>query len=192
MFKNLSKMIFLTLLLGVVNVQAESLIIDGSCVPENLAMDSNQILEPVLVMQDPSGGDNSDGRFGEAFSGWNIQPASASLARTMTANQCENLKGFKSGFDYVSMSLLPVTVALRSPAFALQFAELGLTLANPAVLGVTVLGATGYVVIYFILKKSMDECEALEKEELRTSIINELSSRYKMRSSGRVDLKIQN
>lgn len=183
-----SKIISVITFLVVANARAESLIVDDSCVSENIAIDLIQPPVTDYAWQDSSEQEN----IADEFSGWKVQTVAASQIRTATANRCEKLKGFKSGFDYVSMSLLPVSIAMRSPAVTLQLAELGLTLANPAVLGVTVLGASGYVVIYFILKKSFEECEALEKEELRESIVKELSSKYKMQSSGRVDLRIQN
>lgn len=100
-------------------------------------------------------------------------------APAMMGLRCEDLKRYTEAVEMIGLALYPATLAMtRSPEVFAALAEMGLTMANPAVLGVTVLGATGAVVFYIVLKKTMDECEQYEKEQLRRSILKEMELRY--------------
>ncbi len=95
---------------------------------------------------------------------------------------CEDLKSLKGAYEATSLALYPATLAvLLSPAKAQILAELellGLTLANPAVLGVTVIGAFGAVTVYFVLKTTLDECERMDQERLKQEIVLEMERKY--------------
>lgn len=107
---------------------------------------------------------------------------------------CEDLKGIREAINATEMVLYPATLAITmTPArdlIASEIAALGLTMANPAVLGVTVIGAFGVVTVYFVLKKTMEDCEKMEREELRRSILLEIERRYGIQG-GKVDLQLK-
>ena len=102
-----------------------------------------------------------------------------SSSQIVAALTCQDLKTYKEGFIYTSLALSPAVLVIRAnPAvkamLLTEMMRLGLTLSNPVVLTVTVLGATGMAVIYIILKKEMDECEKMEAELLKKQIVREL------------------
>ncbi|MGZ3723343.1 MAG: hypothetical protein ACXVA9_10455 [Bdellovibrionales bacterium] len=83
---------------------------------------------------------------------------------------CETVKGIVGAAQTVNVVIMPVMLALKAPGvgpeLAAELATMGLTLANPAVLGVTVLGAFGYVTVYFVLKKTVEDCDNARVKEL--------------------------
>jgi hypothetical protein len=95
---------------------------------------------------------------------------------------CEDLKSLKGAYEATTMALYPATLAMvLTPARAQILAELellGLTMANPAVLGVTVIGAFGVVTVYFVLKASMEECERMDQARLKQEIVREMERKY--------------
>lgn len=101
---------------------------------------------------------------------------------------CEDLKGFKEAVSAIDMALYPATLAITiSPARDLiraELAGLGLSMANPAVLGVTVIGAFGVVTLYFILRRTMEECEEIAREDLRRDILREVEKKYGISARG--------
>jgi hypothetical protein len=95
---------------------------------------------------------------------------------------CQELKSTLEAAQILGMVLMPVSVALSTPGVREQvFAELaglGLTLANPAVLGVTVLGSVGFVTVYFVMKESLRECEQRERDQFKKDLIEEIRLAY--------------
>ena len=127
----------------------------------------------------------------------------ASVARIFLASDraafaglsCQDLKSAVEATQVLSMALLPVSVALRTPGareeIAASLASYGLTLANPAVLGITVLGAAGVVTIYFVMKHSLDECERQDREQLRQDLLQDLKRSFPGMSDAGAPLEIQ-
>lgn len=95
---------------------------------------------------------------------------------------CQDLKSLKGAYEATSLALYPATLAMiLTPARAQILAELellGLTMMNPVVLGVTVIGAVGGVTVYFVLKASLDECERMDQARLKEEIIREMEQKY--------------
>jgi len=95
---------------------------------------------------------------------------------------CQDLKSAFDAAQIISMTLMPVTLALKTPGvrelISADMAAAGLTLANPAVLGVTVLGAVGFVTIYFVMKQSLDDCERSDREQFKQELIQQLKQSY--------------
>ena len=96
---------------------------------------------------------------------------------------CQDLKSYGEAVSLVRAAIMPATTAfLLAPGakdlLIADLAGLGLTFANPAVLGVTVLGAAGVSVIYIVLQKKLADCEAMEKEQLKEQIVEELARKY--------------
>lgn len=108
---------------------------------------------------------------------------------------CKDLKSTIEATHVISMALMPVSVALSAPGakeqIAGSLAAYGLTLANPAVLGVTVLGAVGVVTIYFVMKKSLDECEAQEREQLRQDLLRDLKNSFNTNGDPGLDFQAE-
>lgn len=174
--KKFVTIIFALVITTLQTAKAESLIYDESCVTDGLSdfkpMHSRyqnlDNLDTIIASDDR----NSTNYFTE-FNTYTI-----SAGRTSIGLRCEDLNNFRYGLEVMKITALPALMALRSPAVHAQLIELGLTAANPAVLGVTVLGASGYVVIYLILKKTIEECDAMAKDEFRKSIIKEMQIKY--------------
>jgi hypothetical protein len=107
---------------------------------------------------------------------------------------CEDLRGAVRAAQIVEMALYPATLALTlSPAKAelmATLAQLGLTMANPAVLGVTIIGATGVVVLYLVMKNTLEECERLDQVRLKNAILQEVEAKYGISGRG-VPLKVR-
>jgi hypothetical protein len=108
---------------------------------------------------------------------------------------CQDLKSTFEAAQIVGMTLLPVSVALKTPGvreeIAGELATLGLTLANPAVLGVTVLGSVGIVTIYFVMKASIKDCEAREREQLKQELLEELQKSYSGAAGSNIPFNMQ-
>ncbi|WP_415063188.1 hypothetical protein [Bdellovibrio sp.] len=84
---------------------------------------------------------------------------------------CNNLKSLNDGLQIVNMAVLPASVALRTPgikeSLATELATLGLTLSNPAVLTITVVGAVGIASLYFVVKRRTEDCAKEDRETLK-------------------------
>lgn len=108
---------------------------------------------------------------------------------------CEQLKSAEESLEILSMVLMPASLALSSPGvqplLAAELVSLGLTLANPAVLGVTVLGAVGVSTIYILVRQSLRDCERMEREVLKRALIKELEEKYGIRSGQNPGLKFK-
>lgn len=112
--------------------------------------------------------------------------ASSYVYHVRASMTCEQLKVTQESFEIFSMVLMPASIALNSPGvrsiLATELAYLGLTLANPAVLGVTVMGAIGISTMYIVLRQTLKECERMDQERLRRELIRELEEKYGVRS----------
>ena len=108
---------------------------------------------------------------------------------------CEQIKSLPHLGEIISIGLMPATVALAAPGVSgmltAELAALGLTLANPVVLGVTVIGATGVSVIYLVMKQTMEECEKADRQALRNEIIRELEMQFSVQGSNRTQFAIR-
>lgn len=106
-----------------------------------------------------------------------------------SANSCETIGQLVKAADVVHMAIMPALIALKTPGvreeLAAQLAALGLTFANPAVLGVTVLGAFGYVTIYLVLKTEVENCNNLR---MQTVIKQEVEQRFKLKYTKPIDI----
>lgn len=177
--KKFVTIIFALVITTLQTAKAESLIYDESCVTDGLSdfkpmhsryqnLDNLDNLDTIVASDDR----NATNYFTE------FNTYTMSTGRTSIGLRCEDINNFRYGLEVMKITALPALMALRSPAVHAQLIELGLTAANPAVLGVTVLGASGYVVIYLILKKTIEECDAMAKDEFRKSIIKEMQIKY--------------
>lgn len=97
---------------------------------------------------------------------------------------CDETKNLFKAAEAINMTILPATIVLRTPgvreSIMAEMAAMGLTFANPAVLGVTVLGSVGYVTIYFVLKASLEECENLRfQEQLKREVDDRIAVKYR-------------
>lgn len=102
---------------------------------------------------------------------------------------CDTVKQLVNAADVVHMAIMPALLALRTPGIreelAAQLAAMGLTLANPAVLGVTVLGAFGYVTVYLVLKTTAENCTNKRMQEM---IRQEVESRLNLKYSKPIEV----
>ena len=101
---------------------------------------------------------------------------------------CEDLKFYGEAIKMVKAAILPATTAiLLAPelkeSLVAELAALGLTYANPAVLGVTVIGAAGVSVFYIVLQKKISDCEAMDRQQLKEQIEAEILRKYGLPSS---------
>lgn len=116
-------------------------------------------------------------------------------ADTVMGMTCEDIRQYKEDLALISIALMPVEVAMRSPQaqamLTAELARLGLSLANPPVLAVTVLGAVGVSTVYFILKREMDQCEKEERNQLRDEILSDLKQSMPIDATQSVELQIQ-
>lgn len=108
---------------------------------------------------------------------------------------CEDLKSTFEAAQIIGMSLLPASAILQTPGvreeIAAELAGLGLTLANPAILGVTVLGTVGLVTVRFVMKASLKECESRQREDFKQEILREIKNKYPGVTGHNVPLEIQ-
>ena len=92
-----------------------------------------------------------------------------------SANTCNTATTLLESAQAVNMVLMPALFVLKTPGvpeeLAKDLAGMSLTLANPAVLGVTVLGAFGYVTVYYAVKLTVDDCK---KQEVQDQIKQEV------------------
>lgn len=130
---------------------------------------------------------------GACVSGQGLLAAAAFPAAGLT---CEDIRQYGDAVNVIRAALMPATTAmLLAPGakdmIAGELAELGLTYANPAVLGVTVIGATGVTVAYFILKVKMDECERMARDQLKEEIGEELQRKYGLKAPPALNLELK-
>lgn len=100
---------------------------------------------------------------------------------------CDQLNQLQEAYETTKLVLWPASLAvLLTPAraeIAAQLELLGLGLSNPAVLGVTVIGAFGVVTVYFVLKAAMEDCERMDRQRLREEIVREIERKYRLDAS---------
>lgn len=86
------------------------------------------------------------------------------------AMSCETAKAVEGVVDYVKIAVQPAAIPLLVPGvremLASELAAVGLTLASPVVLGVTVIGAFGAVTFYFVAKITLEDCQRAEVQEM--------------------------
>ena len=93
--------------------------------------------------------------------------------------RCEDWQSISKATRYASLILAPASfAALKNPAIGAELAAMGLTLANPAVLSVAVVGVFGVTTFNIILNASLEECDRMEKAELRETLMRELETKY--------------
>lgn len=107
---------------------------------------------------------------------------------------CDRLKHFQDGLQIINMAVLPASIALRAPgikeSLAVELASLGLHLANPAVLTITVVGAVGVASMYFVVRRKAEDCAKADQEALKRQLLNEMEQRYGLGSSPSLNLKV--
>ena len=91
---------------------------------------------------------------------------------------CQDLKSLFEAAQIANLVLMPATLAIKAPGVAESLAIYGLTLANPAVLTVTVVGATGYALVYLIMKQSIKECDARAAADLKADILKQIKATF--------------
>lgn len=132
---------------------------------------------------------------------WTLLPFSVSEAQPNNTNKktilsCEMLKTLKSTVEIIDASLMGAQVAMKSPMgqalLSASLIQYGLTLKNPTVLAITIVGTMGISVVFFILKKEYDECIKIDREKLKSEIINELQAKFKLQPSSNIELRIKN
>lgn len=108
---------------------------------------------------------------------------------------CEDLKSAQDLVQIVRMVLMPAELAIvlsgSSAMLTSELATLGLAMSNPAVLGVTVIGATGVSVFYIVMKAKLAECEKVDRLALKSEILKELESQYGMQATSKTNLEIK-
>ncbi len=185
--KRFAAILILALMTYLPTVHAQSLIYDDSCVtdgvnkgtPLNSRYNSFDSSDKIISY--------IDSNFYNEYSEYEMYPTAS--GRTSLGFRCDNIKNYRYGLEVMKVTTLPAMMALKSPAVQAQLIELGLTAANPAVLGITVLGASGYVVIYLILTKTIEECEAMDQEIYKQSIIKEMETKFGLRVPKNISVK---
>lgn len=108
---------------------------------------------------------------------------------------CQDIKSTFEAAKVIGISLMPVSLALRMPGvregIGADLTALGLTLADPAVMGVTLVGSIGIVTVYLIMKSSLDECERQDREQLKQELLQELKQSYPGTNGSDVPLEIR-
>jgi hypothetical protein len=94
---------------------------------------------------------------------------------------CQNIKDLKEGYDIFNATIAPAMSLLLLPGAAegvsAALAEAGLTLSNPPMLLVSIMGATAGASVYVVLKMSLKECERQDREKLKKEIFQELKKK---------------
>lgn len=107
---------------------------------------------------------------------------------------CHDLRAIDSTLSIIKLALIPASFALRDPsvgaALSGDLLTAGLTIANPAVLGVTVVGAVGVVTFYVVLKQSLEDCARQDRDQLKQEILNEVQARYGASGSSNTPISI--
>ena len=108
---------------------------------------------------------------------------------------CERLRRIGDSLTMLNVALIAPNLALRNPTLqrllTTHIAKVGPLMSNPAFLTVTLIGATGITVGYFMLKNSIEECQSLEREQLKQMIVEELESRLDVRPGPQLNFEIQ-
>lgn len=101
---------------------------------------------------------------------------------------CKDVRALTKGARAIEIALMPALLALKLSSapkiLAGELAALGLTYSNPAVLGITVIGATGVAVFYIVLNQTMEECDRLDQRRLEEAVLLELERKYEMNPRG--------
>jgi hypothetical protein len=96
---------------------------------------------------------------------------------------CKNLKSLNeigsivTGFALYPLSSGYFSLAVQS-AFAEELAAIGITVASPAIIGISVIGSIGVGTVYFIMKQTLTECKKQDQAQLKNIIIQEVSNIY--------------
>lgn len=111
------------------------------------------------------------------------------LASSRSGLTCENLIAGVELADHIKLALLPATLVLANPAVGAQLqaglATLGIGVGSAAVLSVTVIGAVGFVTVYYLLKPQYDECV---KEKNLSEIKREIEKTYNLPARGSISI----
>lgn len=117
------------------------------------------------------------------------EPAQIWLARSGGGLTCDMVEGIFGAAEAVHMAVVPAAMVLNVPGVREeilgQMATMGVTLANPAVLGIGVIGALGYVTVYFVLKT---EAKACQKAEMQDAIRREVEERLRIKYSRPIEV----
>lgn len=120
---------------------------------------------------------------------WDFRPLNL-LAQSRGANEfrrCDEFRKLRQGFEYISATLVGMWTLLRSldprlkSQLLLQSLRLGIAGGHPAVLMVTVMGATGMYVLYIVSKVQVEECRQVEMQRLRSQIQIDLLREFHLR-----------
>jgi hypothetical protein len=118
-----------------------------------------------------------------------------STSSGLAGMSCQDIKSAFRAAKIIGAVLMPVSLALRTPGvreeIGADLASLGLTLANPAVLGVTVLGGFGVVTVYLIMKHSLEECESFERQQFKQELLQQLKQSYPGSNGSDIPLEIR-
>lgn len=108
---------------------------------------------------------------------------------------CETIHALNDTVSVVNLALLPAVAFVKNPsisaALAADLATAGVTLANPVVLGVTIVGGVGIATFYVVLRQSLEDCEQQEREALKQEILSELQAKYGAAAGPNVQLEIK-
>ena len=101
-------------------------------------------------------------------------------AMNLSRSSCQEMKSAKEAIEMAGLVLWPARTAIKMAGVgsAIDASIEALGLSNPAVLGVTVIGATGVVVVYLILRQTVAECEHQDRDDFKQQIFEELESKY--------------
>lgn len=123
-----------------------------------------------------------------------VNNESTELYSNLNPKLCKDLKTLGESMQIISGLLTPLAVFAANPiisnALSAQAAALGISLANPVVLSVVVFGGMGLNTIYFIYKKSIQECAELNQQLLKNQIIDELKLKFNLEPAGNIDFSI--
>lgn len=108
---------------------------------------------------------------------------------------CKTVTSLQQTATVVQMAVMPAMIAINTPAvkaaLASDLATVGAVVGSPAVLAVTAVGALGITTIYFVLKQSVEECQAEEQEAFRQRILREVDAKLGTQSRSSTPLTIR-
>ena len=106
--------------------------------------------------------------------------SSREYAMNFPTVSCHELKSAKEAIEMAGIALMPAKAAMKLPGVgaAIDASIEALGLLNPAVIGVTVVGATGVAVVYIVLKRSVSDCERQDREDFKQQVFHELEGKY--------------
>lgn len=115
---------------------------------------------------------------------------------TSSGLSCETVRSINDSISVVSMALIPTMALLRTPevsaALAADLATAGLTFANPVVLSITIIGSVGVGTFYVVLRRSLEECEQQDREQLKQQLLYEIQLKFGAKPLTNVPLDIRN